>query len=373
MGLGVLAHLPRRTHSFDCSVVPPRFLSALDLSRLLLYFIVLSLAKVVLLRVDAQILVNGQVFTDGLAIVDSPAPNTPVQSGSTLAIAIDVSGDGQLSQAAQVPGSSLPTRFEDLQIFLISYDTNINITVSTGTGLLTQESGSTVKHLSWTVPQCTPSGQYNLTLYENSVINNQPYFSITPIPMSVSGTSSGQCIDVNQLLPYPQASSPPSQNPFLQCSTGSYSSCTTVAVGTSYGGATSTPSAPSVSSSGNRGTTPGSSGGIVTVTVGGAPTTVTVVVVTTETLVETVSGQVTTTTWVVASYFSCPFSELTLPPSLSVTTSSMSLTTMTPTASGNFVGYIPVNGALSISPRTCVYLMPGCITLLTLFLRLILC
>ncbi|KDQ63760.1 hypothetical protein JAAARDRAFT_203154 [Jaapia argillacea MUCL 33604] len=167
----------------------------------------------------AQTLVNGQVFTNGLAILDAPAPQSVQHAGSNMPIAIDISGDGKLSQAASVPGSGLPTSFDTLEIYLVSSQAKLNITVSSGPTLLTQESGSTVKHLNWPIPNCLPSGSYNFTLYESSHFNGSPYFSITPVPISIENTNvNGSCTDVNTLLAQPQPSSPPPQNPWLGAS-----------------------------------------------------------------------------------------------------------------------------------------------------------
>ncbi|EPQ60825.1 hypothetical protein GLOTRDRAFT_113355 [Gloeophyllum trabeum ATCC 11539] len=167
--------------------------------------------------VHAQTSVNGQVFTSGLAILDAPAPQSVQHAGSNMPIAIDVSGDGKLSQTATIPGSGLPTRYDSLELYLVSSQTSMNLTVSEGTGLLTQESGSTVKHLNWPIPKCLPAGQYNLTLYETSHVNNQGFFSITPIPVTIQNPApSGLCTDgSNEFLGQPQTSSPPPQNPFL--------------------------------------------------------------------------------------------------------------------------------------------------------------
>ncbi|OCH95548.1 hypothetical protein OBBRIDRAFT_767320 [Obba rivulosa] len=171
-------------------------------------------------KVTAQIIVNGQLFTQGLAIVDSPAADSTLHAGSNNSIAIDVSGDGKLPnwQTASVPGSDLSTRFDSLEIYLVSYQTNLNLSVSQGPGLLEQESGSTVKHLNWAIPTCVPSGGYNLTFYEGSHINGTAFFSITPLPLEIqnSQSSSSQCSDgVNTLRGAPQASSPPPLSPWL--------------------------------------------------------------------------------------------------------------------------------------------------------------
>ena len=60
------------------------------------------------------------------------------------------------------PNSTSDTHFDSLEVYLVSYATSFNLTVSSGTGLLTQESGSTVKHINWLIESCIPSGNYNV-------------------------------------------------------------------------------------------------------------------------------------------------------------------------------------------------------------------
>ncbi|KAI0831240.1 hypothetical protein BC628DRAFT_1415771 [Trametes gibbosa] len=165
----------------------------------------------------AQTLVNGQIFTGGLAIVDAPAPNSPMHAGSVTQVAIDISGDGKLDQSASIPGSDKSTRFDSLEIYLVSYQTKLNLTVSAGPGLLTQEQGSTVKHWDYAVSTCIPAGSYNLTFYEGSHINGDPFFTITPIPVTVMNDHpTDACTNgTNALQDFPQPSSPPTQSPWL--------------------------------------------------------------------------------------------------------------------------------------------------------------
>lgn len=92
-------------------------------------------------------------------------------AGSNLPIAIDVSGNGKLSSAARLPGSGLPTSFDSLEIYLVSSQTNLNLTVSSGPGLLTQESGSTVKHLDFSISSCIPPGAYNVSSFQMAIIH----------------------------------------------------------------------------------------------------------------------------------------------------------------------------------------------------------
>jgi hypothetical protein len=75
---------------------------------------------------------------------------------------LQISGNGHLDQAASIPGSGKDTRFDLLQIFLVSDQTKLNLTVSEGPGLLQQEQGSTVKHLNYNLPSCVPPGNYNV-------------------------------------------------------------------------------------------------------------------------------------------------------------------------------------------------------------------
>ncbi|KAJ7139925.1 hypothetical protein C8R44DRAFT_318184 [Mycena epipterygia] len=167
-------------------------------------------------------LINGQTFTNGLAVIDSPSPLNPGHAGSAINIALDVSGDGKLSPSASLPGSGLATSYNSLEIYLVSSQTNINMTVTSGPAFLTGESGSTVKHLNWPIPTCIPDGNYNLTFYESSQFNGQGVFTITPIPIPISNPSpSGQCTTgVNPLQAQPQASNPLPQSPFAPSKAG---------------------------------------------------------------------------------------------------------------------------------------------------------
>ncbi|KAJ3528148.1 hypothetical protein NM688_g8034 [Phlebia brevispora] len=176
-----------------------------------------SFAAVGLQHASAQIVVNGQIFTNGLAIVDAPQPGTTLHAGATQSVAIDISGDGHLPSSASTPGSSDSTRFDSLEVYLISYTNSFNLTVSSGSGLLTQEAGSTVKHIDWLIDPCIQSGNYNLTFYEGSHINGTPYFTITPLPIEIQNTSpSSTCANgTNPIQAYPQAQSAPDQSPWL--------------------------------------------------------------------------------------------------------------------------------------------------------------
>lgn len=69
-----------------------------------------------------------------------------------VSIAVDVSGDGRLQA---------PDGIDALDIYLVSNQHNINITVTDDPSFLGGESG-TVKHLNWVVPLCVPAGDYNV-------------------------------------------------------------------------------------------------------------------------------------------------------------------------------------------------------------------
>ncbi|EJD04178.1 uncharacterized protein FOMMEDRAFT_146200 [Fomitiporia mediterranea MF3/22] len=168
---------------------------------------------------------NGQYFTKGLAISDAPAPGSSQHAGSDLVIAVDLSGDGKIDQSLFIPGSGAPTRYDSLEIYLVSAQARSNFTVSNGTGFLAQEPGSTVKHLNWPLPPCMSAGVYNLTYYEASHINNQPFFSITSINVTVDNNhksaDSTQCDSLsNPLQDQPQPDSAPAINPYLDPQSG---------------------------------------------------------------------------------------------------------------------------------------------------------
>ncbi|KZP31192.1 hypothetical protein FIBSPDRAFT_925905 [Athelia psychrophila] len=177
----------------------------------------------------AQTSVNGQLYTDGLSIVDAPAALSTYTAGGVMSIAIDVSGDGKLPMSAVTPGNNAATGYDNLNLYLVSVQTNLNISVTNNTDILTQESGSTVKHINWNVPSCITPGVYNLTVYEGSHINNQGYYTITPISLQINNPDqSGQCTGgINTLDSQPQPSSPSPQSPWIQNSTSTGSGTTT--------------------------------------------------------------------------------------------------------------------------------------------------
>ncbi|KAJ7042447.1 hypothetical protein C8F04DRAFT_1075946 [Mycena alexandri] len=321
-------------------------------------FYLIAVVAVLSHTVAAQTLLGGQTFTNGLAVIDSPSPNNPGHAGSSLSIAIDVSGDGQLSAAASQPNSGLPTSYESLEIYLVSAQTNINMTVSSGPALLTSQSGSTVKHLNWPIPACIPAGNYNLTFYESSQYQGQGVFAITSIPIPVSNSNpSAPCSALNAVQPQPQVANPLIASPFMP---GSVLTMSTMV------GVSSAAAAPS------SGTTPAStvtvisasatsdfltltltlSDGVLnlpTVTVTASASASTVVVVSMDTVTETDQGIVTTYTQ--RSTFT-------------------TVVTARPTTanSDNSSGFIPVNAGPRLTSSTPLCLLLGAWTLSSVLL-----
>ncbi|KAI0757124.1 hypothetical protein C8Q80DRAFT_78878 [Daedaleopsis nitida] len=143
------------------------------LPRLLLSFLFCLLAAN-LPAVAAQNPDDGQPPT-GLSVLDAPARNSVLKAGDVTSVAIDVN--------AGTSGQGFT--YNSLEVYLVSSQTNANVTVATGPEVLAQEPGSTVKHINWPVPTCLMSGDYNLTIYEASTFNGTGFFAIMPIPVRV--------------------------------------------------------------------------------------------------------------------------------------------------------------------------------------------
>lgn len=75
---------------------------------------------------------------------------------------MQVSGNGKLPLSASVPGNSGDNGYDGLDLYLVSSQTNTNLTVSFNSSILKRESGSAVKHLNWPIPSCIAAGQYNV-------------------------------------------------------------------------------------------------------------------------------------------------------------------------------------------------------------------
>ncbi|KAF2671241.1 hypothetical protein BT63DRAFT_453639 [Microthyrium microscopicum] len=163
--------------------------------------------------------VNGQIFTPGLAVVDAPQPFTPL-GGDFLQVAIDVSGSGRLPWPP-VNDTRTPTFFRNITLFLTSYETGHNFTISNATNatgtlpdidILNQEPGSTVKHVNWLWPLCLVGngqrssgkdarGSYNISIHQQYRMNGSEYYTIFDLPISVTNS-------------IPQNSSHPGDKPY---------------------------------------------------------------------------------------------------------------------------------------------------------------
>ncbi|KAH9857897.1 hypothetical protein C2E23DRAFT_152952 [Lenzites betulinus] len=167
---------------------------------LLSFAFYLSVASCIL-PVAALDVLSRRDLTQGLAVLDSPQPDAVLNAGSASDVSIDVSA-----------ASGTTAGIDLLEVYLVSATQQKNLTVSSGPQLLSQEPGSTVKHIHWTVPTCLQTGAFNLTLYETSHINGSSFFAITPIPVQVrnTGNVSESCdVSENTLQSQPQLSSPP--------------------------------------------------------------------------------------------------------------------------------------------------------------------
>lgn len=76
-----------------------------------------------------------------------------------------------------------------------------------------------MKHLTFAIPSCLPGGEYNVTLYEQSKINEEEHFIITPIPVTILNPNSGASINcpdlvVNEYDASTQISTPLASSPF---------------------------------------------------------------------------------------------------------------------------------------------------------------
>ncbi|KAK4116364.1 hypothetical protein N656DRAFT_765344 [Canariomyces notabilis] len=148
---------------------------------------------------------GGQVFTPGLVVLDAPQPGTPL-GGELIEVALDVSTNGRLPLPPYPEDS--PSLIHNITIFLYSYGTGRNFTITNGTAsannaslgdILFQEPGSTVKHVKWMWPDCLvgngqPSeagsdrGAYNISIRQSFRLNGQDHYTIFDVPISVTNS-----------------------------------------------------------------------------------------------------------------------------------------------------------------------------------------
>lgn len=172
------------------------------MAMLLWFGIVLSCIATCL---EAQQIINGQIYTPGIAIVDAPQPNTPL-GGDYLQVALDVTSDGQLP-LPPYPSNPISAIY-NITIFLSSYATGKNFTISNGTAtannaslgeIMAQEPSSTVKHVNWIWPDClvgdgtatdstSARGAYNISIRQNFRLNGTDMYTIFDLPIKVTNS-----------------------------------------------------------------------------------------------------------------------------------------------------------------------------------------
>lgn len=95
---------------------------------------------------------------DGNIIINSIS-----NTSDFLQVALDITNDGRLPVPPYEDGQDFETGFFNITIFLSSYDTKLNLTITNGTAsagnaslgdILFQEPKSSVKHVNWIWPEC---------------------------------------------------------------------------------------------------------------------------------------------------------------------------------------------------------------------------
>ncbi|WXC54587.1 hypothetical protein SNK03_000583 [Fusarium graminearum] len=149
---------------------------------------------------------NGQIFTPGFVVLDAPQPYTPL-GGDTLHVAIDVTANGKLPLPSNDDDNDDDNQIFSIEMFLYSYVTGRNFTISNGTAsannaslgeIMAQEPGSTVKHVNWIWPDClvgdgapegdSDRGVYNISIRQNFRYNGDDYYTIFDVPISVNNS-----------------------------------------------------------------------------------------------------------------------------------------------------------------------------------------
>ncbi|KAF5010099.1 hypothetical protein FDECE_3715 [Fusarium decemcellulare] len=146
---------------------------------------------------------NGQIFTPGFVVLNAPQPDTPLD---TLHVSIDVTANGKLSLPPH--DNDDPSQIFSVEMFLYSYATGRNFTISNGTAsagnaslgeIMAQEPGSTVKHVNWVWPDClvgdgepdddeSDRGVYNISIRQNFRLNGTDHYTIFDVPIAVTNS-----------------------------------------------------------------------------------------------------------------------------------------------------------------------------------------
>ncbi|OAV99366.1 hypothetical protein PTTG_12187 [Puccinia triticina 1-1 BBBD Race 1] len=187
----------------------------------------LLLASIFLFLVNLTICQRsgGQFFTPGLLIINGPAPDSKKPAGKKISISLEITGDGVLKPSNTDAGTQLATAILSVEIYLVNREHNI--TISQGPQLMQGERGSSVKHMNFVIPECTPPGDYQVIFHELDRINGKQFYSIYSLPFHVlspqekAGTESVDAAEQSKCDKFtvPQAElrdSRPSKQPFVK-------------------------------------------------------------------------------------------------------------------------------------------------------------
>lgn len=148
---------------------------------------------------------QGRLWAVVCAFSSLNSPHIELTILDTIEIALDVTADGVLPLDV---ATNSPSRINNITIFMYSYDTGRNFTVSNGTAtannaslgeIMQQEPSSTVKHVKWTWPAClvgngqpttadSDRGNYNISIRQNFVMNTTDFYTIFDVPISVTNS-----------------------------------------------------------------------------------------------------------------------------------------------------------------------------------------
>ncbi|EEY18496.1 conserved hypothetical protein [Verticillium alfalfae VaMs.102] len=131
-------------------------------------------------------------------------PNPGPLWEENLHVSLDVTTNGEIPLPPYADDS--PSGIFNITMFLSSYVTGRNFTISNGTAtennhtlgpIMLQEPGSTVKHVNWLFPRCLvgdgqPSGDdsdrglYNISIRQNFRLNGEDHYTIFDVPVRLT-------------------------------------------------------------------------------------------------------------------------------------------------------------------------------------------